>query len=79
MIAFLKKLFFKIILINNIGRERIFHGVNAVVKGPPWIPDNSKFDPEISLCKEDYELISGLGLNIIRLGTMWPGVEPDKG
>lgn len=55
----------------------MFHGVNAVVKGPPWIPENSFFDKFISLTKEDYELLSDLGLNIIRLGTMWPGVEPE--
>ena len=28
------------------GRERYFHGVNVVVKGPPWHPSTGSFDPD---------------------------------
>ena len=29
--------------------ERFFHGSNAIVKGPPWIPSRDTFDPLTSL------------------------------
>ena len=29
--------------VDELGREVIFHGSAAVVKGPPWYPDHSKF------------------------------------
>ncbi|XP_065883588.1 endoglycoceramidase-like isoform X2 [Dysidea avara] len=60
-------------------RERYFHGVNVVVKGPPWIPIVDKFDPDWSFSKEDMQALQKLGLNGIRLGMMWPGVEPQRG
>ncbi len=28
---------------------------------------------------EDFEIMSKLGLNVLRLGVMWPGVEPEEG
>lgn len=61
------------------GRERIFHGTNVVVKGPPWVPDTTSFSTDISLSAEDLDLMQTLGLNVIRLGTMWAGIEPQKG
>jgi hypothetical protein len=61
------------------GRERIFHGANAVVKGPPWMPATDKFNENTSLVAEDFALLKSLGVNVIRLGVMWPGVEPERG
>jgi hypothetical protein len=61
------------------GRERIFHGVNAVVKGPPWMPATDKFNENTSLVAEDFVLLKSLGVNVIRLGVMWPGAEPERG
>eukprot|EP00413_Alexandrium_margalefii_P045109 CAMPEP_0204603200 /NCGR_PEP_ID=MMETSP0661-20131031/57124_1 /ASSEMBLY_ACC=CAM_ASM_000606 /TAXON_ID=109239 /ORGANISM="Alexandrium margalefi, Strain AMGDE01CS-322" /LENGTH=540 /DNA_ID=CAMNT_0051614245 /DNA_START=6 /DNA_END=1628 /DNA_ORIENTATION=+ len=61
------------------GREVIFHGTNAVVKGPPWHPDHAQFSPDISMAKEDFQLMQRLGLNFLRLGVMWPGTEPVRG
>eukprot|EP00945_MAST-04E_sp_MAST-4E-sp1_P006840 g6840.t1 len=61
------------------GRERIFHGTNVVVKGPPWIPETEVFSTDTSLSERDLELMQALGLNVIRLGTMWAGLEPERG
>lgn len=50
------------------GREVFFHGVNAVVKGPPWVPETEIWDGEISLTDKDLDDLQSLGLNVIRLG-----------
>lgn len=54
------------------GRERLFHGTNVVVKGPPWhpiipgyLPDNASLDA-----------LAESGINVVRLGWMWSGFEP---
>ena len=61
------------------GRERLFHGTNSITKGPPWIADSQSFSTDISMAKEDFEWMQRLGLNVLRLGLMWPGVEPVRG
>jgi endoglycosylceramidase len=66
-------------LVDVEGRQRYFHGVNVVVKGPPWIPETSGFDPRHSFCERDMSTLQEFGLNAIRLGMMWPGVEPERG
>jgi hypothetical protein len=65
--------------VDEHGRERIFHGINVVVKGPPWIPSTDKFDANTSLVAEDLVFLKSLGVNVIRLGVMWAGAEPEKG
>jgi hypothetical protein len=47
------------------GGERIFHGVNVVIKVPPYYQN---------LTESDFIQIKSYGLNGIRLGVMWPGV-----
>lgn len=66
-------------LIDEFHREVYFHGVNVVVKGPPWIPDTATFSPLFSFTTKDMTALQSLGINGIRLGTMWPGVEPQRG
>lgn len=61
------------------GRQRIFHGTNVVVKGPPWLPRRDKYNPKTSLVGEDFSFMQEAGINLIRLGAMWPGVEPARG
>lgn len=61
------------------GREVFMHGVNAVVKGPPWYPKIDEFDPLTSLNEQDFQILASVGMNVIRLGVMWPGVEPVRG
>lgn len=48
------------------GRERYFHGVNVVVKGPPWHPELKTFDPLKSFVEKDMQTLQDLGLNAIR-------------
>eukprot|EP00947_MAST-08B_sp_MAST-8B-sp1_P000519 g519.t1 len=67
------------VLVDSFGRERAFHGANTIVKGPPWVPSRTGFDVRTSLVKEDFEIMRRAGLNVIRLGVMWPGVEPRMG
>ena len=59
--------------VDKYGRERYFHGVNAVTKGPPWVPSTDEFSTDISMVDHDFMLMKKLGLNVMRLGTMWPG------
>lgn len=57
--------------VDKDGRVRIFHGFNAVNKGFPWYP------PEllnVSLVQHYKEW----GFNVVRLGTMWSGAQPEK-
>ena len=57
----------------------LFHGSSAIVKGSPWFPDHAQFSTDISMAREDFEWMQKLGLNFLRLGVMWPGVEPLPG
>jgi len=70
--------------LDEFGRSRWFHGTNAVVKGPPWYPLTG--GPEVcnhsmgyAMCDADMDLLQELGVNVIRLGVMWPGAEPQRG
>eukprot|EP01036_Dinobryon_divergens_P030515 gene30515-39769_t len=62
--------------VDEYKRVRIFHGVNAVYKVAPWIPSSSGFDPQNSLSAVDSANLKRWGFNIVRLGVMWPGLEP---
>lgn len=66
-------------IVDDFGRERIFHGVNVIYKKQPWHPITDRFDYIKSFNDDDIKIIKDLGLNIVRLGVMWPGVEPNKG
>ncbi|TRY67375.1 hypothetical protein TCAL_12092 [Tigriopus californicus] len=56
---------------DELGRTRLFRGINSVVKKHPW------YDPQMLDPKRVQEL-SDLGFNVIRLGTMWTGVMPES-
>ena len=53
-------------IVDTEGRERYFHGVNVVVKGPPWLPELQEFDPLKSFVEKDMQILQELGLNAIR-------------
>lgn len=53
-------------IIDQQGRERFFHGMNVVVKGPPWLPRTDAFHPTWSFVEKDMATLQELGLNIIR-------------
>jgi endoglycosylceramidase len=66
-------------LVDSSGRQRLFHGVNAVYKVPPWYPITDHFDFRFSLADEDIAQLKAWGFNAVRLGVMWPGGEPVRG
>lgn len=63
------------------GLARVFHGVNAVYKLPPYLPSNSTvFDPVMSIdTPEDIKFLKVSGFNIVRFGVMWESVEREMG
>eukprot|EP00055_Hartaetosiga_balthica_P012705 m.62515 g.62515 ORF g.62515 m.62515 type:complete len:499 (-) comp8033_c4_seq2:73-1569(-) len=63
---------------DSTGHEVIFHGVNVVYKGPPYVPIIDHFDYQYSFSEEDAKILNQYGMNAIRLGMMWPGVEPTR-
>lgn len=76
--------FFKIdptkrFIIDKYGRRTVFHGVNVVVKLPPYIPNTDSFDPFFSLSSEDIEYMKYMGFNLVRLGVIWESVERKEG
>lgn len=66
-------------MVDDDGRARLFHGVNAVYKVPPWHPDVSEWNTMNSMTSEDCANLAEWGFTAVRLGVMWPGVEPAPG
>mmetsp|Transcript_60095 Transcript_60095/g.130335 ORF Transcript_60095/g.130335 Transcript_60095/m.130335 type:complete len:526 (-) Transcript_60095:108-1685(-) len=60
------------------GRERFFRGVNVVYKDAPYLPHAEHFHANLSFVRDDAELLASMGVNLIRLGVMWPGVFPES-
>ncbi|CAF4468123.1 unnamed protein product [Rotaria sp. Silwood2] len=56
---------------DSAGRVRIYHGANFVMKGFPWYPSEL-------LDKDFVANMERWGLNFVRLGMMWSGVEPQS-
>ena len=66
-------------LLDSEGRTLILHGVNAIYKVPPYLPDSSRFDAETSLNEDDIRNLVKWGFNFVRLGVMWEAVERKEG
>ena len=64
---------------DSFGRTVLFHGVNIVVKVPPYLPESETFDFDESLTDQDIENLVDWGFNLVRLGVMWEAVEPLPG
>jgi endoglycosylceramidase len=56
--------------VDESDRVVIFHGVNAVKKEAPWVPD--------SWNRTQIEYLKAWGFNVVRLGVMWAGLMPKK-
>ncbi|DBA00768.1 TPA: hypothetical protein N0F65_004673 [Lagenidium giganteum] len=66
--------------VDGLGRTRIFHGVNVVEKAPPYHPViDGDFDTVRSMVQQDFDYLNSWGMNVVRLGAMWTGVEPTPG
>lgn len=69
------------------GRVRVFHGLNAVFKEPPFYPPfarngtgTCKANPRYTMCPEEIsQLYNDWGFNVIRLGVLWNAVQPAEG
>jgi len=67
-------------IIDKYGRSRIFHGVNAVYKLPPYYPPIlDKFDAFNSLSDQDFQNLRSWGLDHVRLYMSWEGTEQVRG
>ena len=64
--------------VDEFGRVKIFHGVNLVVKIPPYLPKTDKFDPLMSMSSEDFDHFKIMGFNIVRLGILWEAFEIEE-
>jgi len=65
------------VMIDKTGRTRLFHGVNAVYKIPPYYPTPTGWDTVNTLSEKDAVFLEDWGFNMVRLGVMWPGLMPD--
>ncbi|RUS19835.1 glycoside hydrolase superfamily [Endogone sp. FLAS-F59071] len=66
-------------ILDALGRERYFHGVNVIYKGAPYYPVYDHFDPQYSFSVEDAQTLQDLNINVIRLGVEWVATEPVRG
>ena len=61
---------------DNKGRHLIMHGVNAVYKLHPYLPDtHGNFTVDTSLDDRDVQDLKDWGINKVRLGVIWEAVE----
>jgi endoglycosylceramidase len=58
---------------DDAGRVLVFHGVNMVNKLPPYDPASLGF------ADDDVALLAREGVNAVRVGVLWVGVEPAPG
>jgi endoglycosylceramidase len=61
--------------VDDYGRVRLYHGINAVAKGFPWIPNYGHINLKNASMLNDFQ---SWGFNMVRLGVMWSGLMPTK-
>lgn len=62
--------------VDEKGRERIFNGVNYVYKGVEK-DENGEIHYKNELTDEVLSALAAKGINILRLGFTWAGIEPE--
>ena len=65
--------------VDERGRTRIFHGVNAVEKLAPFLPPLDGFDTKRTLSDRDAADLASWGMNVVRLGVLFNAVMPQPG
>jgi endoglycosylceramidase len=65
--------------VDEAGRVTVFHGVNVVVKLPPYLPNTENWDPFYSLNDDDILYFKKFGFNLVRLGVLWEALEKFPG
>ena len=66
-----------ITFVDETGRHMFFRGVNVVFKDPPYLPDFPHFHSNLSFIEADVDFLVSMGVNMIRIGLMWPGIFPE--
>jgi hypothetical protein len=51
----------KIFIEASTGRQMLFHGVNTIVKGFPYVPLADEWDIDVSLSEKDHAALADLG------------------
>ena len=59
------------LFLDQYGRYRVYHGVNAVYKIFPFHPDLTNFNSNYSLTDHDLYNLKHWGMNAIRLHCSW--------
>lgn len=59
--------------IDGAGRVVLLHGANVIDKRPPYLPSEEEFGAA------DADAMRDLGFNVVRLGFIWAGLEPERG
>ena len=62
------------LFVDQFGRYRIYHGVNAVYKTFPFHPNLVEFSSNYSLTDHDLYNLKHWGMNVIRLHAAWEGL-----
>lgn len=65
-------------LVDEYGRERIFNGLNFVYKGVD-ADEDGVIRYQTHITEERLKALKSKGVNIIRLGLTWAGIEPQPG
>ncbi|WOO87631.1 cellulase family glycosylhydrolase [Mollicutes bacterium LVI A0039] len=63
-------------LIDDFGRERIFHGMNMVYKGHMDEKTNL-MEYKANWDDSDFDWLQANGFNLVRLGIIWAAIEPE--
>lgn len=63
---------------DNFGRERIFNGINFVYKGFA-ADEDGVIRYKTAITDELMEKLAARGINAVRLGVTWAGIEPECG
>ena len=62
----------KMSLVDELGRERIFNGINMVHKGGKDGAVHKDYKPDWT--EETFASFKKLGINIVRLGLIWAAI-----
>lgn len=66
-------------LMDEVGRERIYNGINIVFKGvlDESVPGKRRYTREFRA--EDFAALKEKGINLVRLGIVWDAIEHEAG
>lgn len=66
------------VFVDELGRERIFNGINMVYKGV-YNEDTGRKDYIPTWNEKQFQWLKDNGFNIVRLGIVWDAIEHEMG